>query len=134
MEKLRATLHMIGDVPGEDDAMDDDDDEFDAREAFGSGGKKQERVTSSSPTSPTRRMRTPDSDAPSQRRGRVRGRNRRRGTTGGEDAGDGDDEDDDEGEGTPSWRRLPRRNRRLLAAKVSARGWVCGGAGAEPGG
>ena len=44
VEKLRATLHMIGDVPGDDDG-DDDDETFDAMNAFGSDrGKKQERV------------------------------------------------------------------------------------------
>ena len=69
VEKLRATLHMIGDVPGEDDAMDDDDDDSTRRGRSGRAGRNRSGSTSCLPTSPTRRMRTPDSDAPSRRRG-----------------------------------------------------------------
>ena len=108
VEKLRTTLHMIGDGLGEDDAMDDDDDEFDARRAFGSGGKKQERVhivfadesDSEDEDARLRRAKPKARAGPSTK------------PAGGDDGwGDAEDDDDEEGtrEGTPSWRRLPRR-------------------------
>ena len=121
VEKLRATLHMIGDVPGEDDAMDDDDDEFDARRAFGSGGKKQERVhivfadESDSEDEDARLRRA----KPKARDGAVR--DMVKNADGWEDLGDEDDEDDDEG-GGGELAEAAAAKRRLLAAKVSAKG------------
>jgi hypothetical protein len=121
VEKLRATLHMIGDVPGEDDAMDDDDDEFDARRAFGSGGKKQERVhivfadesDSEDEDARLRRAKPKARAGPSTKPAA--------GDDGWGNAGDGDDEDDDEG-GNAELAEAAAAKRRLLAAKVSAKG------------
>jgi len=120
VEKLRATLHMIGDVPGEDDAM-DDDDEFDAQRAFGSGGKKQERVhivfadESDSEDEDARLRRA----KPKAKDGVVR--DIVKNANGWGDLGDEDDEDDDEG-GGGELAEAAAAKRRLLAAKVSAKG------------
>ena len=121
VEKLRATLHMIGDGLGEDDAMDDDDDEFDARRAFGSGGKKQERVhivfadesDSEDEDARLRRAKPKARAGPSTK------------PAGGDDRwGDAEDDDDEGGDegGDAELAEAAAANRRLLAAKVSAKG------------
>lgn len=119
VEKLRATLHMIGDVPGDDDG-DDDDDGFDAMNAFGSDrGKKQERVHV---------VFGDDSDDEDDdarlRRAKPKARAGPRTKQAGEDDGWGDDDDDDDGGAGADEEAstAAAAKRRLLAAKVSAKG------------
>ena len=119
VERLRATLHMIGDVPGDDDG-DDDDETFDAMKAFGSDrGKKQERVHV---------VFGDDSDDEDDdarlRRAKPKARAGPRTKQAGEDDGWGDDDDDDGGVGGVVFlseilrrRRPPPRRRCALSRR-----------------